>query len=162
MPISNYAPLDEALERRSGYDVELKNGISNHAPVVAEALCAMGRSEAVMPWIARYRDRLLPLRPPGARSHIGSRGSALGKHVRCADWAEFFAQELQRAPWREVLDRWVARLAPGFFLSGDAWGHSRWPRRTQPFGRRDGMSDTRTRRRLCELGGHLSRTSVPR
>ncbi|MBV9199494.1 MAG: DUF4243 domain-containing protein [Alphaproteobacteria bacterium] len=114
MPISNYAPLDEALKRLSGYDIELKNGNSNHAPMVAEALCAMGRPEAVMPWIARYRDRLLPLRPPGARSHIGSRGSALGKHVRCADWAEFFAQELQRAPWREVLDRWVARLAPGF------------------------------------------------
>ena len=114
MPISNYAPLDEALKRLSGYDIELKNGNSNHAPMVAEALCAMGRSEAVMPWIARYRDRLLPLRPPGARSHIGSWGSTLGKRDRFADWAEFFAQELQRAPWREVLDRWVARLAPGF------------------------------------------------
>src|SRR5205807_2380311 len=40
--------------------------------------------------------------------------SALGERGRFADWAEFFREELQQAPWREVLDRWVARLAPGF------------------------------------------------
>jgi hypothetical protein len=114
MPNSCYAPLDEALECLAGYDIELKNGNTNHAPMVAEALCAMRRPEAVMPWVARYRERLLPCRPAGARLHMGTWHSALGERDRFADWTEFFAQELQRAPWPEVLDCWVARLAPGF------------------------------------------------
>jgi hypothetical protein len=37
----------------AGYDIALKNGNSNHAPMVAEALCAMSRPQVVVPWIAR-------------------------------------------------------------------------------------------------------------
>ena len=55
---SYYTTLDDALDTISPYGIELKNGNSNHAPMVAEALCAMGRPEAVMPWIARYRERM--------------------------------------------------------------------------------------------------------
>ncbi len=62
-----YAPLDEALEVLAPYGIELKNGNSNHAPMVAEALCAMGRPDAVMPWIARYRERMLTRPDEGAR-----------------------------------------------------------------------------------------------
>jgi len=39
----SYEPLDEALDRLSGYGPELANGNFNHAPMVAEALCALGR-----------------------------------------------------------------------------------------------------------------------
>jgi hypothetical protein len=60
MRAPSYTSLDDAIETLSGYGTELKNGNSNHAPMVAEALCAMGRPDAVMPWIARYRDRMLP------------------------------------------------------------------------------------------------------
>ena len=60
MAISSWEPLDEALEGLAGYGIALKNGNSNHAPMVAEALCAMGRPQAVMPWVARYQERLLP------------------------------------------------------------------------------------------------------
>ena len=60
MPTADYESLDEALEALAGYDIALKNGNSNHAPMVAEALCAMGRPQAVMPWVARYKERLLP------------------------------------------------------------------------------------------------------
>ena len=35
-----YASLDDALEFVAPYGMELKNGNSNHAPMVAEALCA--------------------------------------------------------------------------------------------------------------------------
>jgi questin oxidase-like protein len=114
MRAPSYASLDDALEALSGYGTELKNGNSNHAPMVAEALCAMGRPDAVMPWIARYRDRMLP-RPP-ARDRIPSEDwrSALGERHRFTEWAAFFGEELQEAASPEVLDRWVARLAPGF------------------------------------------------
>jgi hypothetical protein len=53
MAASSYESLDEALEALAGYDIALKNGNSNHAPMVAEALCAMSRPQVVVPWIAR-------------------------------------------------------------------------------------------------------------
>jgi hypothetical protein len=75
MRASCYASLDDALEILAGYDVELKNGNSNHAPMVAEALCAMGRPQAVMPWIAQYQERLLPR--PAPRDPIAPRLGAV-------------------------------------------------------------------------------------
>jgi hypothetical protein len=114
MPTPCYASLDEALEFLAPYDIELKNGNSNHAPMVADALCAMGRPQAVMPWIAQYRDRLLPRRAAGDPVCAETWRGTLGKRDRFAEWAEFFGDELRQAPWPEVLDRWIGRLAPGF------------------------------------------------
>jgi len=114
MRAPSYASLDDALETLSRYDTALKNGNSNHAPMVAEALCAMGRPDAVMPWLARYRDRMLPRPPAGERILREDWRSALGERNRFTEWAVFFGEELQEAAWSEVLDRWVARLAPGF------------------------------------------------
>src|SRR6266404_3234224 len=114
MRAPSYASLDDALETLSGNDTALKNGNSNHAPMVAEALCAMGRPDAVMPWLARYRDRMLPRPPAGERILREDWRSALGERNRFTEWAVFFGEELQEAAWSEVLDRWVARLAPGF------------------------------------------------
>jgi hypothetical protein len=109
-----YASLDEALETLAPYGIELKNGNSNHAPMVAEALCALGRPEAVMPWLARYRERMLPRPPAGARIRREDWRAALGERGRFTDWSAFFGEELREGPWREVLDHWMERLAPGF------------------------------------------------
>jgi hypothetical protein len=114
MPTSNYESLDEALEALAGYDIALKNGNSNHAPMVAEALCAMGRPQAVMPWIAHYKERLRPRSAAGNPIRAETWRSALGQRDRFADWAEFFGEELRQAPWPEVLNRWTGRLMPGF------------------------------------------------
>ena len=110
MPTSNYESLDEALEALAGSDIGLKNGNSNHAPMIAEALCAMGRPQAVMPWIARYEERLLPRPRAGDPIRAENWRSALGRRDRFADWAEFFDEELRQAAWPEVLDRWTGRL----------------------------------------------------
>src|SRR5437667_3206376 len=114
MLTSCYVSFDEALQVLAGYDIELQNGNSNHAPMVAEALCAMARPQAVSPWIVRYQERLLPRRPAGDPIQAETWRSALGKRHRFADWAEFFGEELRQAPWPEVLDRWTGRLSPGF------------------------------------------------
>jgi hypothetical protein len=114
MASPSYESLDEALETLAGCDIGLNNGNSNHAPMVAEALCAMGRPQAVMPWIARYEERLLPRPAAGDPIRAETWRRALGQRDRFADWAEFFAEELRRAPWPEVLDRWTGRLMPGF------------------------------------------------
>jgi Questin oxidase-like len=120
MAASNYEPLDEALEALAGYDIALKNGNSNHAPMIAETLCAMSRPQAVVPWIARYKERLLPRPPAGNSIRAETWRDALGQRGRFADWAEFFGDELRRAPWPEVLDRWMSQLAPGFCAAGSA------------------------------------------
>jgi hypothetical protein len=112
-----YAPIDEALAILAGYGPDLANGLTNHAPMAAEALCALGRPEAVLPWIERYRSGMLPWPPARERIARESWRLALGVESRAADWRALFADELEGAPWREVLDRWVARLAPGFCAS---------------------------------------------
>jgi hypothetical protein len=114
MATSSYGSLDEALAALAGYDIALKNGNSNHAPMVAEAMCAMGRPQTVMPWIARYKERLLSRPAAGDTIRAETWRSALGQRERFADWAEFFGEELRDAPWPEVLDRWTGRLMPGF------------------------------------------------
>jgi hypothetical protein len=114
MRAPSYASLDDALELLAPYGIALTNGNSNHAPMVAEALCALGRPDAVMPWLVRYRERLLPRPEAGDRILAEDWRVVLGSRGRFTDWSAFFSQELREAPWREVLDRWVGRLAPGF------------------------------------------------
>src|SRR5215472_17269099 len=114
MRAPSYASLDDALELLAPYGTALTNGNSNHAPMVAEALCAMGRPDAVVAWIARYRERMLPRPPAGARIDSAKWRDALGERGRFADWSAFFAEQLQEESWRQVLDHWLERLAPGF------------------------------------------------
>src|ERR1700758_3978320 len=103
---SLYTTLDDALDAISPYGIELKNGNFNHAPMVAEALCAMGRPEAVMPWIERYRDRLAARERVDDRIAPAEWRAALGERERFAAWSTLFAGELREAAWRLVLDRW--------------------------------------------------------
>ena len=108
------AALDLALERLAHTGPEYHGGLANHGPMAAEALVTLGRSDAVARWVESYASRLAP--PPSARDPIPAGGweAALGRRERVADWAVLFRNELAEAPWREVLRRWVARLAPGF------------------------------------------------
>src|SRR5262245_40093271 len=101
---ASYGSMDDALEILVAYGPDLQNGLTNHAPMAAEAMCAMGRPEAVRPWIEHYRAGMLP-RPP-AREPITTADwrSALGREDRFGDWSAFFADELQQASWRVVLE----------------------------------------------------------
>src|SRR5215468_8916549 len=89
---------------------------STMEPAVA-ALAAMGRADAVLPWLERYAEGMLPR--PVERERIGRDDwrSALGREDRVADWSAFFDSELAAAPWRDVLARWAALLAPGICAS---------------------------------------------
>jgi Questin oxidase-like len=109
-----YTTLDDALDAQVPFGIELKNGNSNHAPMVAEALCALGRPEAVMPWLGRYQDRMAPRPAVVDPIHADDWRSPLGRRERFGDWSLFFAEALREAPWRAVLDLWLGRLGPGF------------------------------------------------
>ena len=149
MSAPDYAPLDDALETLSHHGPDLTNGNFNHAPMVAEALCALGRPGAVFPWIEAYRMRLTPRPAVGEPVDWSQWQTHLGKRRMFADWSRLFASELGEAPWRSVLDRWAARLAPGY--SGAA---THGAIRTAHAAR--GLAEAETRVRLRELADALA------
>jgi hypothetical protein len=85
--------------------------------MAAEALIALGRPDAVVPWVEQYKRGLEEA--PEARNAIPRDGwqDALGDVSRVGDWSVFFQRELAESPWRTVLDMWVGRLAPGIVAS---------------------------------------------
>lgn len=50
--------MDQALSMLAGCGPEFGGGLSNHGPMAAEALLALGRGEEVERWVASYRTRL--------------------------------------------------------------------------------------------------------
>lgn len=115
--MSTYAILDEALESIIAAGPDLRNGLTNHAPMAIEALCAMGRENAVLPWLEDYRAGMQPWPASHQRIDHSNWREALGHIERVADWRVFFANELKETPWREALDRWAARFAPALCAS---------------------------------------------
>jgi hypothetical protein len=109
--------MDAALELLGPYGPDLRNGLTNHAPMAVEALAAMGRADAVQPWLAGYAPGMLPRPQPRERIDPDDWASALGREDRFADWSAFFADALEDAPWRAVLARWTALLAPALCAS---------------------------------------------
>jgi len=108
------ATIDDALIVLHRYGWEYGPlGLANHGPMAAEALFALGRAEAVLPWVERYCRRLGPV--PGGHEPIAEESwrAALGAGRRVGDWSAFFERALAEQPWPTVLDTWVARLAPG-------------------------------------------------
>lgn len=109
--------LEESLECFAGRGPEFRGGLSNHGPMAVEALAQMGQDEALLPWAARYRQRLDVA--PSSRFPIGEADwpEALGDMRRVGDWTVFFVRELATAPFREVARRWVPRLLPGLMAA---------------------------------------------
>lgn len=113
MNAASYETMDEALAMLADRGPDLQNGMTSHAPMVAEALCALGRGDAVIGWVERYRTGMLPWPATSERIDAARWREALGRMDRVSDWRAFFTNELAEAPWTEVVERWTARLAPG-------------------------------------------------
>ncbi|HVN28157.1 MAG TPA: questin oxidase family protein, partial [Candidatus Binataceae bacterium] len=109
----DYDAIDEAYTIFARTGPEFGGGLSNHGPMASEALAAMGRAEAILPWANRYAKRLDAHPSPTARISPNDWRAALGKEHRVADWIAFFDDALKEASWRIVLNAWVERLAPG-------------------------------------------------
>lgn len=105
--------LEEALERLHSTGPERNGWLSNHAPMVAEALAAHGRAGAVHHWLDLYRDKLEDFPDPVAPVTDDNWPSALGDPRRAADWIDHFSRSLAEHPWRGVLAVWWPRLLPG-------------------------------------------------
>lgn len=113
----DYSQIDAALAFLAPYGPDLSNGFSNHAPMTVEALSALGRSDAIMPWLEenwQHRTLLMPRETARRQIDADSWRDALGKEERGGDWEAFFARELRTHFWQQLVSTWVARLAPGF------------------------------------------------
>lgn len=140
--------LDEALEIVHRTGPEFGAGLSNHAPMAAEALSVLGRGERAVGWVERYSGRLDdPSRGLAPISGEDWRG-ALGEISRAADWTAFFERELRESPWRSVVGEWAARLAPGLMA-----GATHGPIRTAHAAR--ALAAAETEPRLRELAHGL-------
>ena len=104
--------IDEMLDLLSFAGTELVNGNSNHGPMASEALFAMGRDDAVQPWIDSYRSRLTHRISSSLAIPRSEWREYLGARERLGDWVQLFENELEEAPWQDVVRRWVPRLAP--------------------------------------------------
>jgi hypothetical protein len=138
--------LDDGLRRIHRREPDSVRGLSTHAPMAIEALAALGHADRIDAWLDRYRGPVLQLPRAGKRIDPKQWRDALGPNIkessweranaRWGDWVELFVAELAAAPWHDVVDRWVSRLAPG--MSGAAThGAIRTSHAARALGRRD-------------------------
>ncbi|WP_067132412.1 questin oxidase family protein [Microtetraspora malaysiensis] len=103
--------LDEALVRLAPAGPEYRGGLSNHGPMVVEALVRLGAAETIPGWVSGYLPELED--GPSRGDRIADWRAALGDRRRIGDWTAYFTERLAEAPWREVLTEWWPRLTPG-------------------------------------------------
>jgi hypothetical protein len=101
--------MDDALERLTGLAP-----LTNHGPMAAEALIALGCMDRVIPFVESYKGRFASPYP-GRVASIDRQNwrQALGAGNRVADWFHFFQTEFKESTWQQLLDRWSGLLAGG-------------------------------------------------
>jgi hypothetical protein len=106
--------LDLALVRFQLGDFEWGGGYSNHGPMAAEALVALGHAALVPSLVDVYAPRL-PELPPGEPIPDEEQAHALGRYERRGDWLATFEASIVEEKWRGTLVRWLPRLMAGLF-----------------------------------------------
>lgn len=94
-PAGAQGGYDEALERFHRTGPEREGWLSNHGPMVVEALARLGREDEVHRWADRYIERLDAV--PRGIDRIDPRAwrDPLGDPVRSGDWIAFFLREIE-------------------------------------------------------------------
>jgi hypothetical protein len=100
--------LDEALAQLQGFSPEYSRELSDHAPMVLEALDRLDRSDLIEPYLRETLPHRRAARDERAPALDGYEALARGLH-----------EELTQKGATVALGGWVARLAPG--LSGAAF-----------------------------------------
>jgi Questin oxidase-like len=109
--------MDEALDRLHQTGPEWRGYLSNHGPMVVEAMVRRGHADEVEGWVDWYETRLEAV--PTRHQMITEKHwrEALGDPSRLGDWIAFFDNELGQRPWSAVLEMWWPRLLPGLAAS---------------------------------------------
>jgi hypothetical protein len=102
---------DEALERFHATGPEFDGWLSNHGPMVVEAMARRGAGPRVHAWTDRYSRRLEG--PPEGTAPVDDWQAALGDPARLGDWLVHFDRAVRDEPWEQTLATWWPRLLPG-------------------------------------------------
>ncbi|WP_328429934.1 questin oxidase family protein [Streptomyces sp. NBC_00443] len=113
--IATSGHFEEALERLHASGPEREGWLSNHAPMVVEALAAHGHAGAVHRWVDLYREKLADFPDRVAPVTDDNWRAALGDPRRITDWTDHYSRVLAERPWRSVLAEWWPRLLPGLY-----------------------------------------------
>ena len=118
MAISRQQAMNDALERIFDIGFRTEEFGSVHGPMVAEAITALGRNEAVAPWIDVYKTKWHNIPAPPKMTFIDASTPAewqraLGDARRMSDWYELFLTELGQKTWQAVLKTWAPVLIAG-------------------------------------------------
>ncbi|MGW6734950.1 questin oxidase family protein [Streptomyces sp. NPDC055013] len=113
--IATSGHFEEALERLHTSGPEREGWLSNHAPMVVEALAAHGHAGAVHRWVDLYREKLEDFPDRVAPVTDDNWRAALGDPRRITDWTDHYSRLLAERPWRAVLAEWWPRLLPGLY-----------------------------------------------
>ncbi|MFF5483090.1 questin oxidase family protein [Streptomyces sp. NPDC012935] len=113
--IATSGHFEEALERLHASGPEREGWLSNHAPMVVEALAAHGHAGAVHRWVDLYRDKLEDFPDRVAPVTDDNWRAALGDPRRITDWTDHYSRVLAERGWRSVLAEWWPRLLPGLY-----------------------------------------------
>ncbi len=111
--LSTAGAYDEALERFHRTGPEREGWLSNHGPMVVEALARLEREDRVHPWADRYLARLEEVPRGIDRIDPLAWRDPLGDPVRSGDWIDFFLAGVREEAWQTSLVRWWPRLLPG-------------------------------------------------
>jgi hypothetical protein len=108
--------FDTVLDRLHAYDPIFDGGLSNHAPMAADALVALGRDDRVVDFVNGYASNLEELVTAPALA-ADQRAASLGNEQRGA-WIASYEDELATELPRDVLSRDWAMLCPGYAAEG--------------------------------------------
>ncbi len=105
--------FDTILEFLEPWGPDLKNGLSNHAPMASEALYTLGKSESIFPWLEKYGKEFQKKKSPKGEIEIQTWKESLGKSELFPEWEKFFREQISSSSWQQILSSWVPNLAPG-------------------------------------------------
>src|SRR5262249_60191340 len=141
---------DEQVVRLRGTGSEVAGRVAtNHGPMAAEALVALGCDDVVVAWADRYRRQLDAMPPPRSPVTTENWAQALGAIDRFGDWVAFFRAQLAESPWRVVFGQWIGRMLPATPSAG-AHGLIRTAHALRA------LTDAETTLRIEELGVALA------
>jgi Questin oxidase-like len=89
----------------------------NHGSMAIETLEMLGYESMIPAWMEEYRSQLGP-KPPRVKPIGSNWEKEFGKPERITDWEDYFRQETQNTPWKELLAQWLSRLFPGILADG--------------------------------------------
>ncbi|MFN0241721.1 MAG: hypothetical protein ACKVWV_02420 [Planctomycetota bacterium] len=85
--------LDHALRLLHEQAPERSQGLSTHAPMVAETLCVLGYADRTAEWVARDDAPLRRIAPPSAR-------------IDATNWRSMLGPQWHAPTWEAQLERW--------------------------------------------------------